>query len=148
MNYRIIALAAIFSFFGTQPVLAEDDSEHVIKYRQYLMSSISAHYKALKYLTDGKISQPEQWLPHIRSLNDMAKMVAGAFPEDSDFGETDAKEAIWTNKDDFNQKAQELVKTSDMMLKLIQNNDRENAKKQVTELGQACKSCHKKYREK
>lgn len=148
MKYRIIALACVLPFFYTAPVLAEDNSDHVIKYRQYVMSSISDHYKAIKYLTAGKITQPEQWLPHIRSLNDMAKMVEGGFPEGSDFGETDAKEAIWENKDDFNQKAQELVKVSDAMLKLIQSNDREGVKKQVTEIGQSCKSCHKKYREK
>ena len=148
MNNRIITLACVLAFIGTQPVLAEDSSEHVIKYRQYLMSSISDHNKSLKYLTAGKITQPEQWLPHIRALNDMAKMVEGAFPEDSDFGETDAKEAIWANKEDFNQKAQELVKASDLMLELIQKNDRKGVKKQMTAIGDSCKSCHKKYREK
>lgn len=147
-NRSVIVLACFAVYFFVPPVMAEDDSERVIKYRQYMMSAISQHYKSLKYLTSGKITQPEQWAPHVRSLNDLSKMVAGAFPEGSDFGETDAKEAIWENKDDFNQKAQDMVKVSDSMFTLMKNNDRDGVSKQVTEIGKTCKSCHKKYREK
>lgn len=147
MKHPII-ISCVLSVLFTLPVQAEDEAEHVIKYRQNLMSSISDHYKSLKLLTGGKISQPDQWLPHARALDDMAKIVAGAFPEGSDFGETDAKEAIWENKDDFNQKAQDLVAVTRDMVQLIQDKDRDGAKKQLGQIGQACKSCHKKYREK
>lgn len=148
MKYQRLILCSVLTGFCSMPAVAEDEAEHVIKYRQYLMSSISDHYKSLKYLTDGKISRSEQWLPHSKALSDMAKMVEGAFPEDSDFGETDAKEAIWSNKDDFNLKAQALVKASDTLLKQIESNDTQGAKKQITEVGESCKSCHKEYREK
>ena len=146
---RLVILISLFLFcWSALPVMAEDESEHVIKYRQYLMSSISSHFKSLKYLSSGKISRPEQMLPHSRALYDLAKMVETSFPEDSDFGETDAKETIWSNKDDFNQKAKALVKASEALLKPLESNDTSMALKQMDDIGQSCKSCHKKYREK
>lgn len=124
-----------------------DSSENVIKYRQYVMSSISSHFKALKYLTTGRITQPDQWLPHARAMVDMANMIETAFPPESDFGNTEAKEEIWENKEDFNQKALKLIKASETMVKLIEANKRDEARKQVKNISQTCKSCHKKYRE-
>lgn len=147
MKFHIMIISIFSSCLFHVPVMA-DESEHVIKYRQYLMSSISSHYKSLKYLTSGKITQPEQWLPHSRALNDLAKMVSSAFPEDSDFGETDAKESIWENKEDFNEQAQSLVKASEALLKQIENTETQETGKQMDAIGQSCKSCHKKYREK
>jgi len=148
MKYSIVSISCILSLLILHPAQAEDESDHVIKYRQYLMSSISSHYKSLKLLTAGKITQPEQWLPHARALNDMAKMVEGAFPEGSDFGETDAKEIIWENKNDFNQKSQQLVKVTQDMFQFVQKNEQDKAQKQLNDIGQSCKSCHKEYREK
>ena len=148
MKIRIILTSLLVLCLYNAPLMAQDESEHVIKYRQYLMSSISSHYKSLKYLTSGKISQPQQWLPHSKALNEMAKMVAGAFPDDSDFGETDAKESIWNNKDDFNLKAEDLVHTSEALIKQIENNNKQGVAEQMDNIGQSCKSCHKKYREK
>jgi cytochrome c556 len=148
MKYLLVGVASVLFLFFTVPVCADDEVEHVIKYRQYLMASISSHYKSLKLLTSGKINQPKQWLAHARALKDTAEMVAGAFPEDSDFGETDAKEEIWNNKDDFNQKAQGLVKASHVMLNMILTEDLQKAKKQIDAIGLSCKACHKKYREK
>lgn len=148
MKYSIVATSCILSFFFMLPTQAEDEADHVIKYRQYLMQSISSHYKSLKYLTSGKISQPAQWLPHAIALKDVSGMVEGAFPEGSDFGDTDAKESIWENKDDFHQKARDSAKLAQDMVQLIQNKDHEGAKVQVGKIGKSCKSCHKKYREK
>ena len=148
MKHPLVAISCFLSLLFILPVQAEDEADHVIKYRQYLMASISSHYKSLKLLTSGKITQPNQWSSHARALHDMAGIVEGAFPEDSDFGETDAKEAIWENKDDFNHKARDLVTVTQELLPLVQNKDQAGAKEQVAKIGQSCKSCHKKYREK
>jgi len=112
------------------------------------MKTISMHYKSLKLLSAGRITQPEQWLPQAQGLNNMAKMVSTAFPEESDFGETDAKESIWENKSDFNKKADELVKSSEKLVSLIEQGKQKQVSELMKEVGQSCKNCHKKYREK
>lgn len=146
--FAMVLLSSVCGLTLVSSAFAQDEVDNVIRYRQYTMSSISDHFKSLKYLSSGKITQPEQWLPHARALNDLAKMVPTMFPEGSDFGETDAKEAIWSNKKDFNQKAQNLVKRSEVLLQSIQNDQRSQVKGDVAQLGKACKACHKKYREK
>ena len=125
----------------------DDSSENVIKYRQYVMTAMSNHFKALKFLATGRISQPDQWLPHARSMVDMANMIESAFPPESDFGDTEAKEEIWENKGDFNQKALKLIKVSETMVRLIEANERDKALAQVKVISNTCKACHKKYRE-
>jgi cytochrome c556 len=148
MKSHVIVISCFLSSLLAAPVFAEEDTNNAIKYRQYLMSSISSHYKAIKYLAAGKISQKEQWLPHTTALNDTAKMFDSQFPEGSDFGETDAKEAIWENMDDFKQKNQDLVTASNNMIQSLKNKDYAAAAAQVDDLGKTCKACHKKYREK
>ena len=125
----------------------EDSSENVIKYRQYVMNAMSNHFKALKFLATGRITQPDQWLPHARSMVDMANMIESAFPPESDFGDTEAKEEIWENKGDFNQKALKLIKASEAMVKLIEANGHDKVLEQIKEVSNTCKACHKKYRE-
>lgn len=146
---RSISLIIIFcSVCYSYSAFSEDDSEDLIKYRQYMMKSISMHYKSLKLLSAGRISQSEQWLPQARGLNDMAKMIATAFPEESDFGDTDAKESIWENKPDFNEKADVLVKHSGQLVSLIEQGRQKQVSELLREVGQSCKDCHKSYREK
>ncbi len=127
---------------------SEDDSEDVIKYRQNIMKTISAHHKSLKLLSAGRITQSEQWLPQAQGLNNMAKMLPTAFPEESDFGDTDAKESIWENKADFNKKADALVKLSGKLVSLIEQGEQKQVSELLPEVSQSCKNCHRDYREK
>ncbi len=143
----ILSLSLLFSSVSFAFGPEGDSSENIIKYRQYVMTAISNHFKALKFLATGRISQPDQWLPHARSMVDMANMIETAFPPESDFGDTEAKEAIWENKGDFNQKALKLIKASEAMVKLIEANERDKALEQIKVISNTCKACHKKYRE-
>lgn len=148
MKRTIAMIVCCCSIFCSFTVFAEDDAEDVIKYRQNMMQTISMHNKSLKLLSAGRISQAEQWLPQAQGLNNMAKMITSAYPDESDFGETDAKEAIWENKEDFNQKADALVKFSGKLVSLIEQGKKDQVAELLREVSQSCKDCHKKYREK
>ncbi|MCW8932122.1 MAG: cytochrome c [Gammaproteobacteria bacterium] len=148
MKHTISMVIFCCSIFYSYAVFSEDESDDVIKYRQNMMETISMHYKSLKLLSAGRITQPDQWLPQAQGLNNMAKMVSTGFPEGSDFGETDAKESLWENKPDFNEKADALVKFSGQLVSLIEQGKKEQATELLRDIGQSCKDCHKKYREK
>jgi cytochrome c556 len=148
MKHSISIIIFCFSICCSYTAFSQDDSEDVIKYRQNMMKTISMHYKSLKLLSAGRITQPEQWLPQAQGLNNMAKMISSAYPEESDFGDTDAKESIWENKPDFKEKADALVKSSEKLVSLIEQGEHKQVHELMREVGQACKNCHKKYREK
>ncbi len=148
MKHSILMIFFCCSVFYSSASFSEDDSEDVIKYRQNTMKVISMHYKSLKLLSAGRITQPEQWLPQAQGLNNMAKIVSASFPEGSDFGETDAKEAIWENKTDFNKKADALIKFSGQLVSLIEKGEQKQVSELLREVSQSCKDCHKRYREK
>lgn len=148
MKQSILLIIFCCSILSSYTAFSQDDADDVIKYRQNMMKTISMHYKSLKLLSAGRITQPEQWLPQAQGLNNMAKMVPTAFPEESDFGDTDAKEAIWENKPDFNEKADALIKFSGKLVSLIENGEQKQVPELMREISQSCKDCHKKYREK
>ncbi len=148
MKHYISMIIFCCSICYSYAAFSQDDSEDVIKYRQNMMKTISMHYKSLKLLSAGRITQPEQWLPQAQGLNNMAKMITTAFPEESDFGETDAKESIWENKPDFNEKADALVKFSGKLVSLIEQGEQKQVPELMREVSQSCKNCHKNYREK
>ncbi|MCU7818531.1 MAG: cytochrome c [gamma proteobacterium symbiont of Lucinoma myriamae] len=148
MKHSFLVVVFCCSIFYSFTAFSQDDADDVIKYRQNMMKTISMHYKSLKLLSAGRITQPDQWLPQAQGLNNMAKMTTTAFPEESDFGETDAKESIWENKPDFNKKAEALLKFSGKLVSVIEQGKQQQAAELLREISQSCKNCHKKYREK
>lgn len=148
MKFFLLVIVFFSSTFYSYAIFSQDESDDVIRYRQNMMKTISMHYKSLKLLSAGRITQADQWLPQAQGLNNMAKMISTGFPEDTDFGETDAKESIWENKADFNEKADALVKLSKELVLLIEQNKNNEVAGLMKDVGQSCKSCHKKYREK
>lgn len=148
MKHSISMVIFCCSILYSYSAFSQDDAEDVIKYRQNMMKTISMHYKSLKLLSAGRITQPEQWLPQAQGLNNMTKMITTAYPEESDFGDTDAKESIWENKPDFNEKADDLVKFSGQLVSAIEQGKQQHASELLREVSQSCKNCHKKYREK
>ena len=148
MKRSISMIIFCCSIFYSYTAFSQDDSEDVIKYRQNMMKTISMHYKSLKLLSAGRITQPDQWLPQAQGLNNMAKMISTAYPEDSDFGDTDAKVSIWEDKADFNQKTNALVQFSGKLVSFIEQGEQKQVPELMREVSQSCKDCHKKYREK
>ena len=144
----IILFLSLFVIFNSQLALAEDDLESLVKYRQYMMKIISNHYKSLKLLSVGRVNRPEQWLPHAQGLNNLAKMIVTVYPEGTFSNKSDAKEAIWSNKEDFNQKAEALVEHTEKLVSLIEQGQQKQTGQLFREISQTCKSCHKHYREK
>ncbi len=92
---------------------------------------------------------PQHLLQLTTNLAASASMIKGNFPEGSDFGDTDAKEAIWENKADFDDKMKDFEKaTSELLAAVKQNAAKSILMDKYQVVGKNCKSCHKKYREK
>jgi len=126
-----------------------DESGDIIKYRKNVMKSLAADSRMIKAILTGKISRKEDLKAAANSLAAKSKMVKDNFPEDSDFGDTDAKAAIWENKADFEQKSDALINAAEALYETLKKGaDASEIEKKYAAVGKSCKGCHKKYREK
>ena len=60
--------------------------------------------------------------------------------------ETDAKDNLWKNYDDFTSKANDLVTAAANLQELVANNQESDYRKGIGALGGACKACHDEYK--
>ena len=72
----------------------EYEAEDLIEYRHEVMEAIKGHNKAIKAILEGKVPYDDHLDMHMTSLEALLSKVGELFPEGSDFGETDAKNAI------------------------------------------------------
>lgn len=151
MPHKLQAVATI-ALFGlllglSRLATAQDmDPDAVIKFRQGVMKAQGGHMGAMAQIVRGKVDYPGRLLVHARALNSIAQNVDTLFPEDSDFGETDAKEEIWSNWDKFKEAAEHLSDETGAFEKAVESKDEKAIGKGFKKLGEACKACHKKFR--
>jgi len=142
-----LALIATLLIAGAAHVQAEE-AEDYIKYRQAMMKAIGGHTGAISQIMRGKVTPEGDLLMHSLALAALNRNLTRLFPEGSDFGETKAKEAVWSQWDKFEQAAAEAKQaTADLAAKAAGGDRRQiaNAWKAV---GKSCKGCHKDFREK
>ena len=135
---KITAFFITTLFIGiSTPILA--DEEDYIKYRQYVMKSLSSNLKASGLILKDKVNGDLQG--HAAAVASAGAMIDKIFPEGSDFGETDAKADIWENPDKFMKEAEKFKQAT----AAFGNNP---SGKTLGAVGKSCKSCHKAFREK
>ncbi len=126
---------------------AEADPENLIKYRQGAMSALGGHMSASAQIVRGKVGYGGHLLFHAEAIHAISGRVAEMFPEGSDFGETDAREAVWEKPDDFQEAARNGGKAADDYLVAVKGGDKAAIGRSFRSLADACKQCHKKFRE-
>lgn len=150
MKLRQTLTALTIGALLVSPVLAaEIDAEAYIKYRENLMESAKAHSKSASAILKGKIQADDHLARHARALNEVAMMLPDAFPEGSDFGETSAKESIWEDTDAFAEALQQFQDaTTALVTATTGTSDPAAVGKAMKQVGESCKSCHKRFRSK
>ena len=144
-------------FFGLTLITAinlqvqaeEYDPEALIEYREEVMEAIKGHNKAIKAILEGKVPYADHLDMHMTSLEALLGRVGELFPEGSDFGETEAKDAIWENPEKFRQtveKAQNAFQTFKSELAKGDNRASLDAYKKFGK--DSCGNCHKSFRKK
>lgn len=139
------------SLFASASAWADEDidADAYIKYRENLMDSAKAHSKGISAILKGKVAAKDHLARHARSLNEIAAMLADAFPEGSDFGETRAKESIWEDDATFRKQLEKFHQASAALVETTaQTNDPAKVGKAMKDVSASCKSCHKKFRSK
>ena len=122
------------------------DSEQIIKYRRAMMEANGGHLSAAAAIIRGKVDYRDQLGDHVRALAAINKDIAALFPKDSDFGETNALDTVWTKNDEFKKRARVARDKSDALKRTVEARDIKNYEPRLKDLIEACKSCHEDFR--
>jgi cytochrome c556 len=131
VNACLLVFLAGVSFSAT----AEDDPGELVKYRQNVMKSIGGHMGALASLVRGRVDFQQDMLVHARAVESATSDIARLFPKGSNLGETNAKEAIWKDWDDFRQHAKETYEKAAAFRRAAENGNKEQIGSRFKALG-------------
>jgi cytochrome c556 len=145
---QIILFIAALSF--APGLLAQDfNPEMVIKYRKDFMTAIKGHNNDVKAIVNGVVPFDNHLDLHLDALDKLFAQVDSLFPEGSDFGETNAKEAIWENPEKFAQTVKKAQQALADFKKVAADGDMTKTRAAFKNYGRAsCGGCHKSYKKK
>jgi cytochrome c556 len=127
----------------------EYEADDLIEYRQDFMEAIKGHNKAIKAILEGKVPYDDHLDMHMASLEALFGRVGELFPEGSDFGETDAKDAVWDNPEKFKQTVEKAQNAFETFKSVVAKGDNRASLDAHKKFGKAsCGNCHKSFKKK
>lgn len=124
------------------------EPEDIIKYRQNMMKAIGGHTGAAGAIVQGKVDYKNQLADHARALQALTSDIPALFPKDSDFGNTKAKDDVWSNRAGFEKAASDTKTRVAAFAKAVQSGNQPAIAASYKEMGEGCKGCHKDFRKK
>ncbi len=141
-----IRIVWVVGALGWGAIASAAEPEDIIKYRQGVMKSVGGHMGALTQIVRGKVDYPDDAQYHAESIARSMKTVLSLFPADSDFGETRALESVWSKPDEFKKVAEAAGAAAEELAQAYRSGGGDVGEK-FEALGEACKACHKDFRE-
>ena len=150
---RRASKSLLYSFMFTVMIVLPMPStaaepQDIIKYRQAVMKSQGGHMGAAAQILKGKVAFNSDLEYHATALAASSTRLTKLFPKDSDFGETRAKAEIWTKSAEFEKASKDAEKAAKAFLAAVKSNDQAAVTETFSDFAEACKGCHKKFREK
>jgi cytochrome c556 len=148
MKHRrpLLLLASLALSAGVVGSALAAEPEDIIKYRQATMKAIGGHMAASAAIISGKVDYKADLADHAKALAALTKDIAALFPKGSDFGDTEALDAVWTKNDEFKKRAKDAKDRAGAFAKAMAAGDAANYGKRFMALNDACKACHKDFR--
>ena len=139
-----LALAAIAVPAFAQQAKVEDQ----IKYRRAAYTLMGLNFGSLGAMAqDKKPYNQEEAQRNADFVAMLSTVPKGYFGEGTD-KDTKAKPEIWAKRADFDSKMDKMVSEAQKLPAVVRGGDLAAFKKQVGDVGAACKACHDEYRAK
>lgn len=122
-------------------------ADATIKYRQNQMAAMGGHMGSIAALVKGEVDFTDQLAGHAQALATTATFTEAVFKEQAESSKSAAKSNIWTDWDRFAANANELKEASEKLAQAASDNDQRGVRRHVAAVGQACKSCHDRFKE-
>lgn len=139
LTISIALIAVLAPAYAAEP-------EDIIKYRHSVMEAYGSHMSAAARIVRGKVDFHDQLKLHADSIDGIAKTISTLFPEDSDFGDTRAKEEVWSKPKEFSDSVKANQQAAADFSKTVAGGDKAALADSFKKLSDSCKSCHEKFR--
>jgi cytochrome c556 len=127
--------------------LAASEPEDIIKYRQDVMKTNGANMAASAAIIRGLVPEYRGRLgDHAQALTTFLKDVPALFPKDSDFGDTDALDTVWTKRAEFEKRARDTEQKAAAFAQAVRAGNDPVIAARFKELSDSCRACHKDFR--
>jgi cytochrome c556 len=143
------AIAALVLAAAALPAVSQQmKAENQVKYRRAAYQLMNLNYGSLEAMAENK--KPFNKDEAVRNAEFVAMLSTvpkGFFGEGTD-KDTRAKPEIWKNRADFDSKMDKMTAEAAKLPAAVKSGDMGAFRKQVQDLGEACKACHDEYRAK
>ena len=143
MIARILPLSLVILLSGCAPEPNPPD----VAYRQFTMSAVVAHLRAIGMLVGGQVERTGDLPRHADALAALANSASEIFPEGSIGGTTEALPEIWQQPDEF-QDALDMFQESTAVFAAVASTEQvDDIKAAFDDVRGACRNCHDQFRE-
>ena len=141
------AIAALLLAATAVPVVAQQmKAENQVKYRRAAYQLMNFNFQNLDAMAENKKPfNREEAARNAEFVALLATVPKGFFGEGTD-KDTRARPEIWKNRADFDSKMDKMTGEAAKLPAVVKAGDLGAFKKQVHDLGEACKACHDEYR--
>jgi cytochrome c556 len=137
-----VILAATAAAVQAQQVKLEDQ----VKYRRAAYTLMNLNFGSLAAMAqDKKPYNQEEATRNADFVAMLCTVPRNYFGEGTD-KDTKAKPEIWSHRADFDAKMDKMVGEAQKLPAVVRGGDLAAIKKQVGDVGSACKACHEEYR--
>lgn len=144
---RLLTASSLLAMLAPA-LLHAAEPEDVIKYRRNMMKAIGAHMAAAGAIIQDKVDYKSQLPEHANAVQLLTRDIPGLFPKDSDFGDTRAKDEVWSNRAEFEKRANTVKLRTAAFAKAVKGGNPQAIAAGFKQLGEGCKSCHDDFRKK
>jgi cytochrome c556 len=148
----LFALAPLCSTFAQDaPASPEEQAQQAVDLRQSVYRLIGYNFGPVGGMLKNKVPFDAAVVEKSASRIEMlASMIPEVFQTDTRKFQlkTKAREGIWTNKADFQSKADDLAKAAAGLGAAAKGGDKKTTMQAAATVGKACGACHDNYREK
>lgn len=149
---KVISLIALLSILASAQVVAvesEKQAKATVQFRQAILQLVRSNMGPMGAMAKGNIPyDAEVMLKNSERIEQLGLMMEDYFaPDTRAFDvETDAKDNIWENQADFNQKAQDMITAAIQVQEVASAGLADDYRKSIGALGATCKACHDDYK--
>jgi len=125
-------------------VAHEGQKNPEVRYRHWVMESMSNDFAAMAMLFKNEVSRPGDMAVLARSLAESASLIAGLFPEGSEGAS--ALPLIWEEPERVQAASRDSAETAAALAEAAASGERAAIAKAFKAAGDSCKGCHERYK--
>ena len=152
MRFVKTAIAAILGLSVVAGGLAQADAmSDAIKYRKSMMEVTGYNFKMMAAMVKKEMPfDKAQFEKMASTVHSMSMLTQDGFPKGSDSlaGETNAKDAVWSKPEEFNQDVVAIHKASAVLMEAAKSGEMSVIGPKFKETADSCKKCHDGFRSK